>query len=248
MSQAPTSFARALRLTSLPRYIWWRLRKRRTPVALRLRDGPRILLRPASVGNNDYGVAYEIFVHRFYDCPRPIDTGQVRLVVDLGANVGFSCLHWLSLFPNAALIAVEPHPRHFAQCRANLALNGMLPRVTLYEAAAGVAADRLSLVDAGTSSAITAASAAGIPVEVIDVFPLLQGRQIDVLKIDIEGGEYPILDDPRFSALRVARLVMEWHGQGGRSRCAARLEAAGYQIQDLFDAGSHGMLWAFGPA
>jgi hypothetical protein len=47
-------------------------------------------------------------------------------------------------------------------------------------------------------------------VDVVDIFDELSDRAIDILKIDIEGSEHPLLADPRFAKLRVRFLVMEW--------------------------------------
>jgi FkbM family methyltransferase len=243
---ATKSFARLLTPGSLVRYLLWRLGGRRDAVALRLAKGPVILLRPPGAANNDYGVAYEIFVYRYYHCPRPLPAASIGRIVDLGANVGFSCLYWLTRFPKAEVIALEPHPSHFAQCRANLAANGMLPRVELHQAAAGAAPQRIMLSDAGTSSSVVADAADGIAAEMLDVFALLDGRRVDLMKLDIEGGEYAILDDPRFAALQVPYLVMEWHGgPADRDRCLSRFSALDYETLELFDSGSYGMLWAF---
>ena len=89
------SFTRSLTASSLPAYAAWRLQGRMSPVALHLRNGPRILLRPSGAPNNDYGVAYEVFVLRFYDLPESMPVSRVRTIVDMGANVGFTSLHWL---------------------------------------------------------------------------------------------------------------------------------------------------------
>ena len=246
MKPTAKSFARLLSSGSLVRYMCWRLTGRRNAIALRLAGGPMILLRPPRVDNNDYGVAYEIFVYRYYDCPRALPADRISRIVDLGANVGFSCLHWLTHFPRAEVIALEPHPGHFAQCRANLAANAMLKRVELHQAAAGTAFRQIRLSDAGTSSSVMADADGGIEAEMVDLFALLAGRRVDLMKLDIEGGEYPILDDPRFAALQVPYLVMEWHGgPADRDRCLARFGALNYETLELFDNGSYGMLWAF---
>ncbi len=246
MTATVQSFSRLLSFASLLRYAIWRLMGRRRAVAVQLAGGPSLLLRPSNSGNNDYGVAYEIFLHRYYRCPRPLPVQSIRRVVDLGANVGFSCLYWLTQFPRSEVIALEPHPNHFTQCRANLAMNGMLPRVELHQAAAGTEARQVMLSDAGTSSSVLAAAAGGIAAPMLDVFALLADRPVDLLKLDIEGGEYAILDDPRFPALQVPHLVMEWHGgPADKARCLSRFGALDYETLELFDSGSHGMLWAF---
>lgn len=242
------SFVGAITPASLPPYLLWRARGRNTDTTLRLREGPRLRFRPVTPTANDYGLAYEVFVHRWYDCPRPIDRGAVRLIVDLGANVGFTPLYWTATYPQAEVIAYEPHPAHVAQCRANLAFNRGGARVRLRAAAAGRHRGFLRLSDAGTSSAEVAPAADGIDVPVEDCLADLAGCPIDILKIDIEGGEYAIMDDARFGRLEPRRIVMEWHdrGDGHDGRwCTRRLRAIGYDIQPIFDEGTHGMLWAF---
>lgn len=243
------SFVRRLRATSIPFHVAWTLRGGRGPSKLRLKSGLQISLRPREgISNNDYGVAYEIFVHEFYRIPPEIDKGSVRLVVDLGANIGFSTIYLLSKFPRASAIAVEPHPRQFASLRENLALNGLEVRTECHAVAAGTRADRMGLTDAGMGSTLIPASGTGIDVDVIDIFELLTGKAVDILKIDIEGGEYPILDDPRFEMLRPWAVVMEWHQRTGNSDdgewCRNRLASLGYRIFPIFAEKSHGMLWA----
>lgn len=241
------SFPRLLNVPSLARYAWWRLRGRRSTIYVHLRNGPRIFLRSANASsNNDYGVAYEVFVHRHYDCPRPLQADSVSLIVDLGANVGFSCLYWLTRYPRAKLIAMEPHPGHFAQCCANLAANNLLSRVELHRAAAGVTAQEIVLSDAGAASSVLPPDAAGITAPMLDVFTMLSGRSVSILKLDIEGSEYSILDDPRFAALRPRCLVMEWHGgRTCRDWCLTRFAALEYDTVEVFDNEYYGMLWAF---
>jgi hypothetical protein len=64
--------------------------------------------------------------------------------------------------------------------------------------------------------------------------------------MDIEGGEYAILGDPRFALLRPRCLVMEWHGtRNDRDWCLSRFASLDYDTMELFDHESYGMLWAF---
>lgn len=84
--------------------------------------------------------------------------------------------------------------------------------------------------------------------DVIDIFPLLSGEHVDLLKMDIEGGEYEILADERFSELQIDAIVMEWHTRGGgindKRWCQERLGSLGFVIDDIFTEPSHGMFWA----
>ena len=242
-------FVRLLTSLSVLNYLSWRALGVRTSVLLRQKNGLNFALRPRSGGNNDYGVAYEIFVHRFL-LPRVwIPRVRVSLIVDLGANVGFSCLYWLSNYPLARVVAFEPHPKHAAQFRVNIASNGYEGRVTFFEAAAGVADGEAWISDEGSASQLSKTEGSGSRVPMTDIFARLAGRQIDILKIDIEGGEYEILGDPRFAGLDVKAIVLEWHTRpqipDGQKWCRDRLEDLGYRLYPIFTQKSYGMFWAY---
>ena len=245
----PLAFTRTLNLPAALRYLLWRVLGQQSNIWLRLRSGPEYQLRPLSCGNNDGGVAYEIFVHRYLKPPVWIPPERVKLVVDLGANVGFSCLYWLATYWRADVIAFEPHPLHAAQCRINLGRNQLEHRVTLHPVAAGVARHRTWISDEASSSRLTNDPGGGYEVEVADIFELLGDRRIDIMKIDIGGSEYEILEDPRFSALDVKTLVLEWHERddrpSGQAWCNERLSELGFRIYPVFDMKSYGMMWAY---
>jgi FkbM family methyltransferase len=248
----PLAFTRTLTPPSAVRYLAWRLGGKRGDVWLRLRSkrefpGPEFQLRPISAGNNDGGVAYEIFVHEFLRVPVRIPPERVKLIVDLGANVGMSCLYWLAAYWRAEVIAFEPHPGHAAQCRANLERNGFLSRATLHAAAAGTANGRAWISDA--SSQVGTVPGNGHEIEVIDMFALLAGRRIDILKINIEGGEYDLLEDPRFGELDIRAIILEWHETddrpAGHEWCRERLRELGFQLYLVFEQKTYGMMWAY---
>ena len=48
----------------------------------------------------------QIFIHQEYSCLQELK--EPSLVLDLGANVGFSAAYFLSFFPRACVVAVEP--------------------------------------------------------------------------------------------------------------------------------------------
>ncbi len=239
-------FSRRLDAPSFARYALWRLNSGRPgTVALKFRNGIRIHHCAA-----DYGNAYEIFVSDVYKPVRPFASQDVRLIVDLGANVGFSALYFLSRFRNARIVAFEPHPAHIERALANWSLNDVTGKVTLHQAAASNKAGRLFLSDLGMSSTLygDGSNAKGMEVAVLDVFEILRGQPIDILKIDIEGAEYDIIGDDRFPALDIKRIAMEWHRSerlvDEHAWLVERLGRAGYEIDDVFAQPHLGMLWA----
>jgi hypothetical protein len=48
-----------------------------------------------------------------------------------------------------------------------------------------------------------------VAIPIVDLFPYLQ--EVDFVKMDIEGSEWPILSDPRLAALSNIVMVVEYH-------------------------------------
>jgi FkbM family methyltransferase len=201
-----------------------------------------------SLKTTDYAVAWQMFWRGDYESPKPLD--DVRSIVDLGANVGYSCLYWCQRYPQSHVTAFEPHPVHLDAIRVNLARNGLLNRVKVVGAAAGTRERHSYLTDGRSSSTVTDQPAA-FQIRVLDIFLEQElTSKIDILKIDIEGGEYEILSDPRFAKLDVRALVIEWHNSleypDGRAWCRQKLQDLGYQIHvGAEDPPLAGLLWAY---
>lgn len=201
-----------------------------------------------SLSTTDYDIAWQIYWRGDYEAPRPLE--NVRKVVDLGANVGYSCIYWCKRYPECSVTALEPHPVHVKVMQGNLARNGLLDRVSLVAAAAGAKQRHSYLTDARTSSAVTD-EASDFEIDVLDIFrePCMEGP-IDILKIDIEGGEYELLSDPRFEKLDVRTLVLEWHATperpDGKDWCVQKLGELGYETEiGSEDLPLAGLIWAF---
>src|SRR4051794_1732111 len=58
----------------------------------------------------DHAVFRQIFVDREYRCLDEVKDAQ--LIIDCGANVGYSSAFFLSRFPKSHLVAVEPDPEN----------------------------------------------------------------------------------------------------------------------------------------
>jgi FkbM family methyltransferase len=234
---------------SKARYLIWRAMSRTRPITVELQTGEKLILRQSPA--DDLGIAYEVFTGESYKTPREIDSLSIRRIVDLGANVGYTCVYWLANFPGAQILAFEPHPVHVALLRSHLNINGLSDQVVVYPAAAGTRSGNLFLTDDGCkSTTVATAGNASIAVEQVDWFACVGDEPIDLLKIDIEGGEYDILSDSRFASLQINALVMEWHvtdnHPNGGEWCLSRLQALGYATHTLFDSKSErGLLWAF---
>jgi FkbM family methyltransferase len=235
------------------RYLAWRAGFRGgRPIQVRLAGGERLVLRPPPT--TDLQTAMEVFFCDAYRPPLPLPAGGVRSIVDLGANVGYSLVYFGRRFPLATIEAFEPHPAHVRQAARHVELNGLRDRVTLHAAAAGDRDCRMFLLDSENQSTLVSRAGEGrFEVPVVDWLAAASGRRIDFLKMDIEGSEYAILFDPRFAAMDVASLVLEWHETperpAGGDDIAGLLRGLGYRVERGFrgeqDGVEFGLIWGF---
>jgi FkbM family methyltransferase len=209
---------------------------------------------PIRHGTGDVVTLGEVFHERYY---RPIPEVEQVLhrvdnIVDLGANVGLFGIFAATRWPEAEILAFEPDPANAAVHERTIAINELGERWKLIRAAAAARDGRAAFVAGGIALSHLADDGGGEPtieVAVQDVLPRL--ADTDLLKVDIEGGEWAILGDPRFRAAPPRVLVLEYHpylcpGPDARGAAESALAAAGLHVQSLWhrDDG-HGMLWAW---
>lgn len=204
----------------------------------RLADAPdlRVVVRHRT---RDVDVLDEIFGRQAVYDPPPealasLDGRPPLNVVDLGGNVGLFGTYVLTRFPDARLTSIEPDPSNAAILRRCIALNAP-DRWELIEACAlnhsghvwfegGLFAD----------SHVADRPGAGRSTPCVDVMPLL--AEADLVKIDIEGSEWPLLSDPRFAVtVGAAALFLEWHPHrctepDPRVLAIRQVQGAGYEV------------------
>jgi len=202
----------------------------------------------------------EVFVLRNYELPEPIRSAlknrvrsRMLRVADLGGNIGLFGLRVLREFPTAEIISFEPDPGNARILALTAAANERLSRWQLVTACAGAHPGEVPfLTGQYLESKILPDNGAGTrPIPKIDVFPHLEN--VDWAKIDIEGGEWELLSDPRFAKLEVPVLWLEYHPNlcpvpSPRELATEKLIQAGYRIEP-FDERSPGIgeLWAWRP-
>jgi FkbM family methyltransferase len=212
-------------------------------------SGLPVLLRHGTV---DIWTFAELFDLRLYEPPAAVER-QLRaaaepLIVDLGANIGLFGVDMLARFPGARVVGYEPEAENAGIHRRLVEVAGN-PRWTLVEACAGPEAGTVAFLPGQETGSrmLDHAGAGSVEVPMQDVMPLL--AEADLVKMDIEGGEWPILADDRFSAVRAAVIEYHPHGCPGddpRRTAHERLEAHGFEVAELFyEPDSRvGMVWA----
>jgi FkbM family methyltransferase len=155
----------------------------------------------------------DIYTGNFYS---PAD-GDV--IVDAGANIGLFSIQIARRNRGCRVIALEPFAENFKYLEANVA--GACPKnVTCLEMALGAGFSKGQMQAVGSRSLdhvlrIDPASSSSIPVvPLAGLFDLARAREIDFLKVDIEGSEHDVFAAAApdiFS--RFKRIAMEYHDQ-----------------------------------
>ena len=216
-------------------------------------DGRKIVIRHGTV---DVAVIWEIVDQRTYAIPAAPrsaleDLARPIRLVDLGANVGLGARFFGRELAVDAVIAYEPVVANLAILERNRAMDPSGLRWTIVEAAAFARDGEVSFATRspadGRISNDDGAQTVRVPAR--DVFRDLAAA--DLLKMDIEGGEWAILQDPRLRETPLRAVVMEFHPWGcpepDPEACARRLlRQAGFTVGAAALRGPGiGILWAW---
>lgn len=179
-------------------------------IALDIQDDPQ--------GGVARAIAAE--AERIYRLPA-LDLPPGAVVLDIGAHVGVVSCYLSKRFPQARIIAFEPHPENFARLVRNLDTNGC-HNVFCYPSA--VTADGRPLllhgdhtINTGSYSAWAGGQdQARVPsVAIADIWRDERLTDVALLKLDCEGAEYEILHGLNGELAGVAHLIMEVHENEG---------------------------------
>jgi FkbM family methyltransferase len=242
-------------LTAEPlRFLRRERRKAEGPFAYRLRGTSRVVY--LRHGTPDINTFQEVFLEGEYEPPAGAREAISQLpplpsFVDLGANIGTFGLWADRVAPDAQIVSVEADPANAAVLRRAIAANAAEHRWKLIEACASTRTGtvRFSAGNFSVSRIADSDTEGTIEVPAVDAFDLITSA--DVVKIDIEGGEWPILTDPRFRDLTARVVVVEYHPDGcpgdpeGSARAA--LESAGLTVERtrVTPAWGSGVLWGW---
>lgn len=173
-------------------------------------------------GNGELYLYQEIFRDGAYEQHPAFRLQPGWCVVDAGANIGVFSLR-AARAGCARVLAIEPDPNTFARLTRHVHLNradaviplavaaGAEPGRAIYRRGSASTTGRLLRVRESSST-----NAAEIVVEIEQLARLLDRHGfpiVDLLKIDVEGGEAAVLKGAAPALARIARVVMEYHGE-----------------------------------
>ncbi|MGA3010346.1 MAG: FkbM family methyltransferase [Terracidiphilus sp.] len=177
------------------------------PLAMRLRH------------SSDMDAFSQIFIGEEYSALKNLENAV--LVLDLGANVGYSSAWFLSCFPNARVVAVEPDPLNVEVCGVNLKPYGdraLLLHGAVWNECTTLCLSRGSYGDGRdwATQVIRPSQDRVGDVRAWDVGSLIDMAgvaKVDLLKVDIERAELAVFGETAKQWLfKVRNICIELHG------------------------------------
>lgn len=178
-------------------------------------SGRRIYIRS---GTADVFTLYETHSKKIYEPPIDVKRTLARIdtplrILDLGGNIGLFALEAIRMWPDSSVVSFEPDPENFSLLNKNYEANPGV-KWQIINAAAAVKDGRMPFVTGyfAASRMPSGGDEKATQVAMVDIFPYLE--TCDLLKIDIEGGEWAILQDNRLNTLKATAVVLEYHPWG----------------------------------
>ncbi|MGC1378881.1 MAG: FkbM family methyltransferase [Anaerolineales bacterium] len=176
--------------------------------------GERIWITPRS---SDWFTIYEIYRDGDYAPKLPYTPAEIKTIVDFGANIGVFSLWASRFFPAPKIYAVEMEDSNYDQLLANIAVNRLqetiIPvQVAIFSESGSVGIRRLGGLGFHTVN-VEEKTHTVKALSLADFLSLTQIETIDLLKIDIEGGEKYLLtpENEEVFRNRVGYVFLESH-------------------------------------
>lgn len=192
---------------------------------------PKQLRHPVSIRSHtsDLDIFCQIFVEQEYACLK--NTLSPGLIIDCGANVGFSSAYFLSTFPESRVIAVEPDLSNYHAAKCNLSPYGdraQILNVGIWSRCAGLGLRKDRYRDGRQSSRQVEEIDPSEPGSIrgVDIPYLLSvsGQdRISLLKMDVEGAESKVFApeaNPGAWLHLVDAIVIELHDDSVFGPCS----------------------------
>jgi FkbM family methyltransferase len=187
-------------------------------VKYRFRNGMHLYCRSRSTDINEACVVFAGLEYPVHLCRLTPAKNRSPVIVDLGGNIGAFPVLLKSVNPQLSLrfFVFEPHPDNATILRKNLELNHISDAEVVEKAVAGEGGRVLLDVSGGNDAfRIDPNSRASIEVEAVSLGDFIAERgiaQIDLLKIDVEGVEYDVIErDIENFAHCTKLMILEFH-------------------------------------
>jgi FkbM family methyltransferase len=193
------------------------------------------------VFGSDFDTVREIIVDEVY---RSVcrNLPNCKTIIDLGANIGLASLYLAHFYPQARLICVEPSAETFDLLRRNLSPLASAGRCELVNAALWHKNEKVYLTQPTAQARYDALKVAAergpacVETDGVTLGSILERfdiKQVDLLKVDIEGAETNLFSGDLSWIQSVNAIAIEFHGDSRQvSRFDERMREYGFAISD----------------
>lgn len=164
-------------------------------------------------GTADLTTFREIFLREAYSLELPASI-QPKVIIDAGANIGFTSLFFANLYPDATILSLEPEQGNFELLQKNV---GSHANIKAIRAALWYENGAIEIADRGfglRGFMVEQRAGAHSTIPAVTLQSLLQQHAItsvDILKIDIEGSEKEVFSGDTSWLAITKCLVIELH-------------------------------------
>lgn len=151
-----------------------------------------------------------------------------KTIIDLGANIGFTSVAYANLFPESLIIAVEPESDNFEMLTLN---TRYYPTIKLLKKCVWPVKTQLKLADANAESWSFQFSPDGVgpSVETTTIPEIIEDfclDGIDILKIDIEGGEKDLFGSNTAGWVKRVEFILVEPHERYAAGCTSKIKSA----------------------
>ena len=219
---------------------------------MRFRDGLELEMAPGGYGG--YNILFhDLFIRRDYEPTPEFVIRPDWTVLDIGSNMGFFSCPAAAIAKQGRVVAVEPLKGYVDVMRRNISRNELQNVTLIHAAAAATSGEQIPMtvwytktgeLKTGTASrkAVRVETQIATGLSMVDIFSQAGIERCDLMKMDIEGAEYALIESiPEYIWKRIDRVVMETHPVSGRdvSSLGQMLRAQGFQVSERKN-----LLWA----
>lgn len=182
----------------------------------------------------DIDIFFEIFHKGIYAVPTSIK--DVKLIFDLGANIGLSAIFFSAIFPRAVIICVEPGEENYQMLLKNLEDLLIKQKVKVINAAVIGQDGKVSFEDGKmhyNGKVFDGDLNNTIALSMPTLFENYNVENVGLMKIDVEGSEKEIFKANLHWLSAVQNIVIEMHSDEIRDDCLAVFKQNNFSINQI---------------
>lgn len=167
------------------------------------------------IGTTDATVLKQVLIEKHYDIPCQIIP---KIIVDAGANIGFSAVYFANKYPDATIVALEPESSNFQLLQKNVS---SYPQIKPLQMALWKENTQINLIDPHfghhgfqvmEGSINVGAQSRLVQALTMDALMSSLGlNTVDLLKVDIEGSEKEVFENSAKWIDKVEVIMVELH-------------------------------------